>query len=426
MKRAFLLLALGAAALGAADEARFTPIALEQSGAKALASYPPGKDWTAVPQGRQTFGGVPFDVLNKLQLQGNVDATNNRMYPARVIGIPVQQRLGRLHLFHGANLPDRVGQPLGALRLHYADGVTHTLFITYGVHVRHWWREYGETDSVRDTNSALVWSGRSDDSDKKNTTHRLYKSSFDLPARNPAVESIDAFTLFGDSSPVILAMTGEAPGGGDVKQEAPPSADDTRYRDELLVQVSDVAGNPVAGARVKGVAIGGRPLDVTLGKMDDSFGDVGVVPVDFPTGTRELRLVVFAADSVPRELNLKPSDGTRFSHEVAVKLEPGVRIGGVVHDTDGNPVPKAKVEMLRATHEAAGGVTYFKYDEATANGQGKWTIRAAPESLENLLFRVTHPDYRRGDFEFSGDTGAGRLTRNGLLTSRAEFKLAPR
>src|SRR4030095_9526124 len=94
MKRFFLLVTVAAASLHAADEARFMPIPLEQSGAKPLVSYPPGKDWTAGPQGRQTFGGVPFDVLGKLQLQGNVDATNNRMYPARVIGIPVQQRLG--------------------------------------------------------------------------------------------------------------------------------------------------------------------------------------------------------------------------------------------------------------------------------------------------------------------------------------------
>ena len=50
------------------------------------------------------------------------------------------------------------------------------------------------------------------------------------------------------------------------------------YRDELVVKVLDIAGNPIGGARVRGVAIGGRRLDVTLGKMDDSAEEIGTVP----------------------------------------------------------------------------------------------------------------------------------------------------
>jgi RNA polymerase sigma factor (sigma-70 family) len=416
----------GAASLTATEDSRLMPVSLEQAGGKPLASYPPDKDWSAVPQGRQILDRVPFDVLTKLQLQGIVDATNNRMYPARVIGIPVQQRLARLHLLHGANLPDRVGRPIGALRLHYADGVKHTLFITYGVHVRHWWREYGETDAVRDTNSVLAWSGRSPDSDQKNTTHRLYKSSIDLPSRTQPLESIDVFTLFGDSSYVVLAMTGEAPSADGQTSPPAPSADETRFRDDLVVKVSDSAGNPIGGARIRGVAISERAEDdIPLARMEDSLEEAGTVPVDFPTGTQELRLVASAPGFVARELNLKPSEGRRFSREVSVKLEPGVRIGGFVRDPEGNPVAKAKVEMLRPTHEGAGHVSYFKFEEATANSQGRWTIREAPESLDNLLFRVTHADFHRGEFEFSGEADTGHLTREALLRSRAEFKLSP-
>jgi RNA polymerase sigma factor (sigma-70 family) len=407
-----------------ATQPRFVPIPLEEAGGKLLATYPPGKDWTAVPQGRQMFGDVPFDVLTKLQLQGIVDATNNRMYPARIIGIQVQQRLARLHLFHGANLPDRTGRPIGALRLHYAGGVIHTVFVAYGVHVRHWWREYGETDSVRDTNSVLVWSGRSPDSDLKSTTHRLYKSSVDLPPSSEPLESIDIFTLFGDSSYVLVAMTGETPSAG-VQVNPAPSADETQFRDDLIVKVLDVAGGPVGGARIKGVAIGGRARDdIPLAKMDDSREEPGTVPVDFPADTRELKLIASAPGFVARELNLKPSDGKRFNREAAVKLEPGVRIGGFVRDIDGNPVAKAKVEILRLTHEDGGNVSFFKYEDVTSNSQGRWTIREAPESLDGLLFRITHADFHRSEVEFSGDSGI--VTRDALLKSRAEFKLAPR
>ena len=404
---------------------RFTPFPLEEVGGKALASYPAGKDWSAVPQGHQILDGVPFEVLTQLHLQGIVDATNNRLYPARFIGIPVHERLARLHLFHGANLRDRIGRPIGALRLHYAGGATHTLFVNYADHVRHWWREYGETDAVRDTNSVLVWSGNSPDSDKKNTTHRLYKSSFDLPSSTQPIESIDVFSLFGDSSYVVLAMTGETP-GANVKTNSAPSADDTQFRDDLVVKVSDLAGNPIEGARVKGVALGARTEEIPLGKMTDLFHGAGTVPVDFPARTRELLLIVSAPGFVSAEANLNAFDGKRFSREVSVKLEPGVRIGGFVRDSEGNPVAKAKVEIVRSARDAAGHVLYFKYGETTSNAQGKWTTREVPESLNNLLFRVSHPDFRRGEFAFSGDTDTGLLTRDALLAARAELKLAPR
>jgi len=420
-----VLLALAGTSLRAADDSRFVTLPLDQVGGKSLAGYTPGAAWASVPQGRQTFGGVPFDVLSKLQLQGNVDARNNRFYPTRVVGIPVQQRLARLHLFHGGNLPDKADRPIAALRLHYMGGATHTIFVSYGVHVRHWWRENGEGDGVSDTNSSVVWTGRSNDSDKKNTTHRLYKSSFDLPSSAQPIENLDLFTLFGDSSPVIVAMTGEAP-SADVKTDpAAPSADDTKFRDGFVIKVSDIADNPVGGARVRGTAVDERSAIVTLARMDDSLSDLGVVPVDFPAGLRELRLSVSAPGHVPVDLNLKPLADGHFPRDISVKVEPGVRIGGFVRDADGTPVARARVEMFRATRDSNGNLSLFKYEEYNSDSQGRWRLREAPESLENLLFRVTHTNYQRGDFEFSGDTGAGSLSRNALLTSQAEFRLAP-
>jgi hypothetical protein len=420
-----VLLALAAMSLRAADDARFVMLPLDQVSGKPLVNYAPGAAWASVPQGRQTLGGVPFDVLSKVQLQGNVDARNNRFYPTRVIGIPVQQRLARFHLFHGANLPDQTNRPIASLHLRYADGTTHTILVRYGVHARHWWRENKEEDSVTDTNSSVVWTGRSDDSDRKNTTHRLYKTSFDLPSSTQSIESIDLFTLFGASSPVLLAMTGEVPSAGVKTGPAAPSADDTKYRGDLVIKVSDIADNPVGGARVRGTAVDERSAIVTLARMDDAYTDLGVVPVDFPAGMRELRLTVSAPGHVPADLNLKPLADGSFPREIAVKIEPGVRIGGFVREVDGSPIARAKVEMFRATRDGTGRLSLFKYEENTSDSQGRWRLREAPENLENLLFRVTHTNYQRGDFEFSGDTGAGSLSRNALLTSQAEFKLAP-
>src|SRR5206468_2666499 len=83
------------------------------------------------------------------------------------------------------------GRPLAALRINYADGSTHTLFITYGIHTREWWN-YPATEpvsSLADPNSSVVWTGHSSDGDRLGATHRMFKTSFDLPARQERVET---------------------------------------------------------------------------------------------------------------------------------------------------------------------------------------------------------------------------------------------
>ena len=59
-----------------------------------------------------------------------------------------------------------------------------------------------------------------------------------------------------------------------------------------------------------------------------------------------------------------------------------------MRDIDGNPVAKAKVEILRLTHESSGNVSLFKYEEVTSNSQGRWAVREAPESLDGASKRV--------------------------------------
>src|SRR5687767_14481938 len=95
------LLMLAVLSLHAADGGTFVSIPLEQTGGRALESYGAESAWAVIPTGHWTYDGVPFNVMTKLQLHGNGNARENRFYPARVMGIPVRQRLARLHLFHG-------------------------------------------------------------------------------------------------------------------------------------------------------------------------------------------------------------------------------------------------------------------------------------------------------------------------------------
>ncbi len=408
-----LLAALMSASLHAADEAKFVSVLLDQaSGSKALASYPATDGWSAVPQGQQIFDRVPFEVVDKVQLAGSIDSKDGRLYVARSLGIPVGQRLGRLHLLHAANIPGIPGQPLAALRLHYANGATQTLFVTYGEHVKNYYGD-GEPDAVTDPNSKLVWKGARPN--KPRSFYRLYKTTFTLRT-DALLEGIDAFSLFGKSSLGIFAVTGELADGA-IQATPTASSDDSEYRDSLVLSVQDPVGNPIIGARVRGVTLDATNKTITLGRMDDSASEPGVVPVDFPARARELRLVIEARDYVSTQKVLVAT-GESFPRNLSVRLDHGVRIGGVVHDPDGSPVQKAKVGIYRATPD---GSELFRYAESTTDNRGRWSTREIPEAMENLRFRITHPDFRKTEVAFSGE-GKGALTRQALLTAKAELK----
>ena len=422
MKHLLLLLAvfLLSATLPAAEESKFIPVPLElASGAKALASYPATDGWSAVPQGHQVYGQVPFEVVTKLQLAGNTDSRDGRLYMARSLGIAVGQRLVRLHLLHAANITGRPDQPVAALRLHYANGATQTLFITYGVQVRNYYND-NENDAVTDPNSRAVWSGLRPK--YPGSFHRLYKTTFTLRT-DSELDHIDAYSLFGRSSYVLFGLTGESADGA-APSTPTASSDDAQYRDDLVLKVVDRTGNPIQGAQVRGVAFGATNTPTTLGRMDDSASEIGIVPVDFPARTKELQLVVSAKGFVPMEQFLPEATGERLPRTMTVRLEPGVRIGGVVRDPEGGLVEKAKVGIYRAKPDANGQVELFRYAEATTDARGRWSAREIPEGLENLRFQLTHPDLRATEVEFSWE-GTGTITRQTLLASKAEFKFAP-
>ncbi len=405
------------------QKGQFITFSLEKFDGKLFASYAPGSsDWTLVPIGNLNFGGVPFHLTTKLQLQGNSDSKDGRYYPSRVIGVPVHERLARLHLLHTANIPGTEGRPVAALRFNYAGGKTHTLFVVYGVHTRDWWKfaAVERISAVTDTNTSIAWTGRSDP-DPYKADHRFFQTVFELPASQQPVETIDAFSLFDDSSFIILAMTGEPPGSG-TRGAALASADASEYRGELQVKATDLAGNVAGGVMVRGLAVNdvGRPT--TLGKMDDAFGEAGVVNVDFPAGTRELRLCVSATNHGVAEFTLQIEPGQSFPRELAARLEPGLRIGGAVLDLEGRPIEKAKLELFRTAPNIKGRLLYSRLAETRSDSQGSWGVQEVPPSLDGLVLQITHSNFKSNKFDL-GDSNV--IGRDALLASRAEIKLAP-
>src|ERR1044072_159381 len=59
---------------------RFVAIPLDKLDGKPLANSAGENDWFILPVGNQNYGGVPFQVVTKLQLQGNSHSKDRRYY----------------------------------------------------------------------------------------------------------------------------------------------------------------------------------------------------------------------------------------------------------------------------------------------------------------------------------------------------------
>ncbi|MHB1305763.1 MAG: M56 family metallopeptidase, partial [Limisphaerales bacterium] len=178
------------------NDAPFRPLNLARYYVTHWDAIKPGTSWDAVPKGRQTFDGVPFEVGGLLELSGMGVLRENKRFPSRVEGIPVGGRVGGLHLLHGAAYDAPDGTPIGRLVLHYADGETRDLPIRYGIHSRNWWVEGSEVSgAIGDPSSRVAWTGRSSETDARDATLRLFQTRFVNPRPDQPVTSLDFVSL---------------------------------------------------------------------------------------------------------------------------------------------------------------------------------------------------------------------------------------
>jgi hypothetical protein len=169
---------------------------------------PDGNNLAELPRGTVAFGGVEFDVRGLVQLAGTGDSVLQR-FPKEVNGIRVGRTCRRLHFLHAAiwSTDQPEGLAVGRYVIHYVGGLTGELPILYGRDLSDWWTLAGETPTG--TAAAIVWTGRNPSADKRGSTLRLFKRTWELPLTSPQVESIDFVSSLSTGAPFLIAITVE-------------------------------------------------------------------------------------------------------------------------------------------------------------------------------------------------------------------------
>jgi beta-lactamase regulating signal transducer with metallopeptidase domain len=162
----------------------------------------------SLPPGRQTFGGVEYQVGDRFILLASQIAKTR---PTAATGIKLGRQIDSLKVLHGAGWsPEDDGTEIGSYIVHYAGGATEKIPIVYGVDVRDWWN-IDEDFPV--TRGRVVWRGDNVASSRfrRNALMlRLYELSWTNPHPDRVIETIDfVSTNSSECAPFLVAMTAD-------------------------------------------------------------------------------------------------------------------------------------------------------------------------------------------------------------------------
>ena len=193
----------------------------------------------------------------------------------------------------------------------------------------------------------------------------------------------------------------------------PESEEPFQERMELTI-IGKESGKPVAGALIdyRGWE------DQTFTKHQFFSNEQGVAEIDVPYDTiTHLELTVRIDGYADTKLDWRTDRGEQVPLFYTLELDPGIAIGGVVQDPDGNPIANAKVGF---NHEQSAATVSrpesheFGWIEVETDANGRWRInRIGVDMIPRLYGGARHPEYVGSSLFFlSQEPASESLLRN--------------
>jgi Beta-galactosidase/beta-glucuronidase len=170
-----------------------------------------GNDFAEMPVGRQDLQGVPFQIIDPKANRGRssivLRGSERARFPAKVEGIPVNEKLSRLFFLHACAWP---GEDVGSYRLRYEDGTHHDLRLINGRNIGDW----RSPRELPEAAPAIIRGSRQGEG-----LIAVYRTVFPNPHPGKKIVSIDFLSAGADVSidwrpglspvPILVAITGE-------------------------------------------------------------------------------------------------------------------------------------------------------------------------------------------------------------------------
>jgi hypothetical protein len=165
----------------------------------------PGNNLATLPQGRQSFGGVEFDVRGIIQLASPAIEKTAPGFPETVRDIALRRTGRRLHFLHAAGWGNHVpvGTRIGNYVVRYADGEQTELPLVAGENIAEWQLSPSGPASLPQASTA--WSG----TNARQTSVRLFRWTWENPRPEAEIASLDFASTMTLAAPFLVAITVE-------------------------------------------------------------------------------------------------------------------------------------------------------------------------------------------------------------------------
>jgi tetratricopeptide (TPR) repeat protein len=170
-----------------------------------------GSNLAELPQGLQNFAGVEFDVRGLIQLASQ--NTQREVHFPEHVQINLSRSCRRLHFLHAAVKGDEegggnVGKQIGSYIVHFTNHPDWEIPLTYGRDLRDlWWA--AKDGPPEATKAVIAWQGNNPAAKARGHGLRLFKSTWENPAPDAQVESIDFISSMAEPAPFLIAITTE-------------------------------------------------------------------------------------------------------------------------------------------------------------------------------------------------------------------------
>jgi hypothetical protein len=383
-----------------AARANLQPIDLAALCAAAFTNSLSPQTWSALPRGVKTFNGITFKVDGRLEITGMDDARKGEFHPVR-LGIPIGRKAGLLHILHGADNDDKDGVPLAKVILHYGNGEERSFRLAYGVHARSWARGSAEKKSeLLDPNSKQAWTTANQEADTPGASLRLFQTMLGNPLPDEEISRLEFVSLFSRATPFVAGITLES--GADTSEVFPTSSrrvvkkslehPDSVYHGEFIIRAMD-------GATSQPLTNADAALSISDGEGLLYFGDAradgsGTIRLAYPPQQAvAFTAVVRAPGRVPLVFSGTKTNGGDYPREIEARLKTGLKIGGMIREPGGKPVPDARLILYRLTRDSAREFTRIDHETVRTDKDGRWTSQAVA-ALDEISFEISHPEYR--------------------------------
>ena len=163
-------------------------------------------DLAALAIGRQTLGGVPFQVDGIVQLSGAA-SESAAGFPTAIKNIKIDRSFTKLHLLHACAGKETDGVVIAKIIIHYTDGLQRELPIAYGSQTRDW--QFWDFEPLNDSDSAMAWTGENLYVRAQKGSLRLYRTTCTNPRPQSQVVGIDYVSAQSRSAPFMVALSVE-------------------------------------------------------------------------------------------------------------------------------------------------------------------------------------------------------------------------